>query len=276
MRSLSFPTLAICLLALLVASPARGDASTTKARQLYEDGVTNYNLSHFDEALTAFEMAYRIRRDPAFLFNIAQCQRNLKRYEDAQRTFRAYLRESSDLPAATRAQIQQIMAEMEHAQADERAKQPSTRAEAPVERADLPAERQLAAPARSKASVPSMASPPPTAGAYRDTGRSKRLAGIIVADVGVGAVGVAIAFAVLSKQAGDAAYRPANDIYNPSQDDRQRAYRAAEIACFVVGGAAVISGTTIWLLGRKEQRRRVTASATVAPGVAYAGLSVGF
>ncbi len=101
--------------------PAYSDSGTLKAKQLYDDGVTNYNLGHYDEALEAFENGYRIRHDPAFLFNIAQCQRQLHRYEDAERSYRAYLRESPDLPEATRQQVQKLMAEMQQL-ANERAK----------------------------------------------------------------------------------------------------------------------------------------------------------
>src|SRR5437879_1811566 len=97
----AFAILGAIALVMVSAAPAYSDANTAKAKQLFDDGVTNYNLSHFEEALTAFEAAYRLRHDPAFLFNIAQCQRNLKRYEEAQRSYRAYLRESPDLQPGT-------------------------------------------------------------------------------------------------------------------------------------------------------------------------------
>ena len=77
---------------------------------------------------------------------------------------------------------------------------------------------------------------------YRDNGRSKRLAGIITADLGVGGVALGVVFALLSKSAGDSAYRPANGIYDPAADDQQKSYRAADIVCFVVGGAMVRRG----------------------------------
>ena len=83
------------------------------------------------EAFTAFEMAYRLRHDPVFLFNIAQCQRQLHRYPDAERSYRAYLREDSDLPDSTREQAQKLIREMERAQEEERSKQPPTGVQAP-------------------------------------------------------------------------------------------------------------------------------------------------
>jgi hypothetical protein len=103
-----------------------------KARQFYEDGVTNYNLGHFTQALGAFEAGYRLRRDPSFLFNIAQCERNLNQYQDAERTYRSYLRESPSLTNAERDRIQRLIDEMEKAIQAERAKQPPTGTQAPA------------------------------------------------------------------------------------------------------------------------------------------------
>jgi tetratricopeptide (TPR) repeat protein len=106
---------------------------TQSARHLYDQGLTDYNLSHYDEALASFEKAYRIKHDPAFLFNIGQCQRQLHRYEDAERSYRAFLRESPNTPKAGREQVQKLVADMEKAVADERAKQPPTGTEPPSE-----------------------------------------------------------------------------------------------------------------------------------------------
>lgn len=124
-----------CALTVTVSarSVAHADANTAKAKQLYDDGVTNYNLGHFEDALTAFDQAYRIRHDAVFLFNIGQCQRALRRYEDAERSYRAYLRESPDLSQETREQIQKLIAEMQKAIDDERAKLPPPGTQPPKE-----------------------------------------------------------------------------------------------------------------------------------------------
>ena len=107
-----------------------------------------------------------------------------------------------------------------------------------------------------------------------DRGRSERLAGIVVADVGVGVVALGVIFAILSKQAGDSAYRPASGVYDPYADDRQTSYRNADIACFVVGGVAVAAGTTLWMLGRRKKNS--ANRATLAPTVGSAALKVSF
>lgn len=63
-----------------LSSNARAEAPAS-AKDLYTGGRVSYNLGHYDDALKQFEAAYRIKQDPAFLFNIAQCMRNLNRFE---------------------------------------------------------------------------------------------------------------------------------------------------------------------------------------------------
>lgn len=136
MRSLvRFTTAALVVMSMLLTPAVHADSNTAKAKQLYDEGVTNYNLGHYEEALTAFEMSYRIRHDAAFLFNIAQCQRQLLRYQDAERSYRAYLRESTDIPASTRDEVQKLIADMDRAVAEEKehAKQPPTGTQPPAE-----------------------------------------------------------------------------------------------------------------------------------------------
>lgn len=146
---LSMLAIVVLLTAATSTSQAQTADATAKAKQLYDDAVTNYNLGHYDEALASFEKAYRLRHDPIFLFNLGQCQRQLRRYEDAERSYRAYLRESTDVPPATRAQVEKLITEMDNAVAEERAKQPPP---GPM------------APAEAQPKVTASSTPPPQAG----------------------------------------------------------------------------------------------------------------
>jgi tetratricopeptide repeat protein len=125
----------VAIFAFLMATQARisfAQPSPGSAKELYTSGRTSYNLGHYEEALRDFEAAYRSKQDAAFLFNIAQCQRNLRRYEDAERSYRAYLRETKNVPPTTREQVQKLIAEMEHSVQEERSKQPPTGTEPPT------------------------------------------------------------------------------------------------------------------------------------------------
>jgi tetratricopeptide (TPR) repeat protein len=63
-------------------------------------GQSHYNLNEFAEALQDFKEAYRLHPDPAFLFNIAQCERQLGDFDEAIKFYRSYLRNK---PEATNA-----------------------------------------------------------------------------------------------------------------------------------------------------------------------------
>ena len=227
------------VVSIIVASGRLAHADDATAKRHFDAAAKAYNLQRFDEALTEFRAAYQERADPALLFNIAQAQRQLGQYDAAARSYRAYLHEQPDAP--NRDDVAHWITEMDEA-----------------------ARKQLAATAPPAASPPiptATATPSTGRGVDRDDGRSLRLAGAIVAGAGIAGVGLGIAFAVLSKQAGDAAYRPANDVYDPSADERQRSFRTADIVCFSVAGALVVGGGVVWLVGRQRRHERVVAGA---------------
>jgi tetratricopeptide (TPR) repeat protein len=83
------------------------------ARQAYREGTRQYELGDFKAALDAFKKAYLNYEDPAILFNLAQCQRQLGDKVEALRTYRVFLHK---VPETTeRAQIEKIIAELQAA-----------------------------------------------------------------------------------------------------------------------------------------------------------------
>ncbi len=244
---------------LAMATAARvayADANTEKARQLYDDGVTNYNLGHYGEALAAFEKAYRVRHDAAFLFNIAQCQRQLRRYDDAQRSYRAYLRETSDLPQATRDQVQKLIGEMDQAMADARANQASA---GTPPRAEVPAPPAIQQP---PAAIPAVAmSVRPS---DERAGRTKMIAGIAIAAFGIAAIGAGGGFFAVASSANNQLNHPSNGVYSQSAEDGRDTYQSLDIAAFIVGGVAVATGAAVALFGwRQRHRMTITPAASV-------------
>jgi tetratricopeptide (TPR) repeat protein len=81
------------------SSVALAGPKETAARAEYEEGTAAYNLGHFDEAAQRYEAAYKLVREPNFLFNIAQSYRMAGKLEQALPVFRGFLRESpTDAP----------------------------------------------------------------------------------------------------------------------------------------------------------------------------------
>ena len=81
----------VVLVAMLVAPSGviaqqkskKPDPEETKARALFGEAQKAYDLGQFDQALTRYTEAYKLRPLPGFLFNIAQCQRQLGNFKEA-------------------------------------------------------------------------------------------------------------------------------------------------------------------------------------------------
>ncbi len=80
---------AVALASVLLASAfARADDKAA-AREAYRSGVHHYDFGEYAEALADFKTAYQRYEDPSFLFNIAQCHRQLNQSEEAVRVYRS-------------------------------------------------------------------------------------------------------------------------------------------------------------------------------------------
>lgn len=77
-----------------------------------------YRQANFRQALAAYNKAMSYYRHPAYLFNIAQCHRNLKEYTKARFFYKLYLSEAGD--ATNRAEVERLVAAMELKIADEK------------------------------------------------------------------------------------------------------------------------------------------------------------
>jgi tetratricopeptide (TPR) repeat protein len=117
---------AIVLTSFAAPSAHADPARLREARAHYEQAVAYYNLDEYAPALAEFREAYRIKPDPSFLFNIAQCHRKLGQTDAALDYYRKYLRNLPDAP--NRADVERMVAELH---AKEAAPQPDA-APAPV------------------------------------------------------------------------------------------------------------------------------------------------
>jgi tetratricopeptide (TPR) repeat protein len=236
--------LALAAIALLVgvARPARAEDKAA-ARAAYAEGTKYYDLNNFEAALKAFEKAYWNYEEPAFLFNIAQCYRQLDRKQDAVKFYRSYLRKVPEAP--NRADVEKLIASLDEAIANE--KRAAARAEPPAN-PTAPAAPPAPAQTAPANNVVVAAKPAP---APRGS-RALRAAGIGVGVAGVAAIGLGAAFALLAKDANHQYLQPADGVYSPSADANRGTYQTAEVVTFTVGGAAIIAGTTMYLVGRRR------------------------
>jgi tetratricopeptide (TPR) repeat protein len=115
------------------------------ARAHYEQAVSHYNLDEFAPALAEFREAYRLKPDPSFLFNIAQCHRRLGENEEALDFYRKYLRSMPDAP--NRADVERTIAEL-HAREVAPEAAPATLPAAPTTGATPEPSAEVAPPGR--------------------------------------------------------------------------------------------------------------------------------
>jgi tetratricopeptide (TPR) repeat protein len=93
------------------AQAPTGDDPALEARAHAKQATTYYNLSRFRDALAEYEAAYMIRPDPALLYNVAQCHRQLGNDADALRFYKSYLRNAPDAP--NRAEVEKRIKQLE-------------------------------------------------------------------------------------------------------------------------------------------------------------------
>ncbi len=164
------PVLVAVLLAVAppVAHAANSGGETDAevlARAKFAEGNLSYDLAEFQKALDAYSEAYRLVPLPGFLFNIAQCHRQLGRPERAGFFYRRYLSLSKEEPA--NAQLvrdfitemdAQVLKEQERRLTREQTARDRARAEALRAQTEVIAARRVQ-PKDGKKGVPSGALP---------------------------------------------------------------------------------------------------------------------
>jgi tetratricopeptide (TPR) repeat protein len=106
------------LLAPLPSAQAGKDKESDKSRvkkeqakQFYEDGMVQYDLRKFEDAIESFEKAYKAFPNAAFLFNLAQAHRMAGHTADAIGFYNNYLRRMPDAGNVT--DVKKFIAELE-------------------------------------------------------------------------------------------------------------------------------------------------------------------
>jgi hypothetical protein len=279
------------LLALSAGAALADDSGS--AREHYVKGTRAYDLGLFDEAIAEYMAAYKIKDDPAFLFNLGQAHRLANHPAEALRFYRTYLAKVPDAP--NRAEVEAKMAEMNRRV--EQQKQPPakpvpnmapaepTPAAPPVEasRADAPpveASRADAPPSVAPAAAPVAITEPAPAAPTRP-GRGLRIGGIASVAGGLALVGIGIAFGVGAKQAGDDLTRldEQNDVFDPAKETAGKRDQGLAVVCVGLGAAAIVTGAVLYILGARraaESPKAFVISPSVAPDSAGASLRMVF
>ncbi len=149
----------LTLSGLAVAGKAE-DAKKAEARARFEDGSKYYNLRDYEKALTEFRTVYLLTGQPSLLLNIGQRERQLKKYEDARKSFQAYLREAN--PGEQQAlEVRKLITGVETAIKEDEEKRAADAALRAAAEQPKPPPRQEATPPPAIVAEVAVSSPPP-------------------------------------------------------------------------------------------------------------------
>lgn len=226
------------------AQPADADADRrTRARAHANAGIAAHNRGAYDEAIALYEKAYAELPHPALFFNMAQAHRLAGRRDQALALYRRYLAEAPDgeLGGQARTWIDALEREA------------GVRAPAPAAPAGGDPQQAVAAPAAVAAGAPD------------DRGRGLRLGAYGAGAASLIAFGVGTVYGVKARNISDELSEP-NVVY---REARFQDGESAETSMFVwygVGGALLVGGVVLYLLGRPGDEAPATALVpTVGP-----------
>ena len=94
--------------------PPLAESLTGMAKAEYEAGRVLYADGDYANAILKFQRAYELSKDPRLLWNVAVCEKNLRRYSRMLSTIRRYEQEAADmLTEAEREQAREIIKTVE-------------------------------------------------------------------------------------------------------------------------------------------------------------------
>lgn len=252
--------LALALGAGPVSAQTRPDPNEERAKELYQNGALLYEEGRYEDAIIAWQEAYRLSEKAQLLYNIANAQERIGRYQDALDTlsrYRAYA--AADEREALDRRIRNLERRL-----DESTATPATPA-------------TTTTPTPTPVATPAPVSPPPTAPA--EDKRGVRVLPIALYGVGAVGLGVGGVFALSARgaraEANELCVDAAGGLLCPDSaaDALARDARSSTLADigFGVGAAGVLGGTLTLLLGGGTQ-----ASVSSLPGGAAFSLSGSF
>jgi tetratricopeptide (TPR) repeat protein len=258
-------SLILALLAFAGPALAQGTVEERRARELYDNGAILYEEGRYEDAIQAWEEAYRISKRPLLLFNIANAQERIGQYRlalDSLNRYRAFA------PADERDVLDRRMRNIERRLKEQEAEDEARR----VEEEQAAAEQQEQAAADKQLVVvqktPAARGPRPLLG----VGIGLLGGGLAGAGAGAGLSGAALSarqeIEALCRDAAGTRYCPQS--VEPLEADEAQYSLAGDIA-LIAGGAVAGTGLILMIV---DSVTGGTTPVTVVPtpgGVAVAG-----
>jgi hypothetical protein len=257
---------------LALASPAFAGGKGAAAKSQEKAARAACLMGDYQKGTKILVDLYIETGNPVHLFNQGRCYEQNHRWEQALDRFHEYLRKEPNLEEGPRAYVEKHIAECE-SHLPKAAPAPPPSPVTPVQPpppAPTPApEPEAEKPSLGAASV----SPTPPARA-NDSGSTLRILGIVTAALGVASLGYGT-YEYFRRESLIEDLRKKGDQYSDDQySDKQGQIDASKtrgLIGFGVGAAALVAGTTMYLLGRPSassgtEHATVTLVPSIGPG----------
>jgi tetratricopeptide (TPR) repeat protein len=222
---------------------AEADPDAEIAQRHFVRGSQYYAAMDYPHALEEFEAARNVKPLPAFDFNIARCYDRMERFSEARAAYQRYL--SSSPPPDDAGEVQRRIEVLD---------------------ARIAAATSPSAASAAVSPAPAAVAPQP-APAQTSSRSGAKIAGVVIAALGVAALATGIAFAIEAQQASDdmsALDRAMPKVmFDPQRDQAGKTDQLAAEVLLSIGAAAAVAGTVVALVGwRAERRHRVQVQAS--------------
>jgi hypothetical protein len=246
------------LASLVAATPAWGRSSRTNYRKARDEAAKKACL--VGDVATGIEIlaeSYVETRDPVHIHNQGRCYQQNGQPEKAISRFEEYLRKATDLSADDRAVVERYIAECQaklgHTAAPGGSPQPAqTETTPPPVELVRPAPPPPQPPIETVQRQPAGAVVPQPAPVTGSPGRGMRIGGVAIAGVGVVGLGLGVAFNIMERNLHQKmATDPSKN--NKTNENARVSYQTISIVGYAAGGVALVTGVTMYLIGKRKE-----------------------
>jgi hypothetical protein len=200
--------------------------------------------------------------ETTFIYNQGRCYEQNHQWAAAIDRFREYLRKTRGAGPDVTAETEKHIAECKGLLDEEQARNQLPPSPSPP--TPMPAPPVLADPPTAHQQTSASITNPPAP--VVESGSSLRTTGIVVGSIGLATLAAAIALNV-----------QANHLAHDGDESGQKSYQSGSLACYGVGGAAVVAGVVLYFVGHKSVDARPTGVAllptwtSAGPAIAITG-----
>jgi hypothetical protein len=239
------PTLAAILLLGAFAGRAEAAKKSTGREALEKSARKACMMGNYQKGTEILSDLFIETKDITYVYNQARCLEQNHRWEEALDRFLEYQRKTPGVDEREKSEVEQHVAECKSHLKEQAAIAPPPIVPAsprPVAEPAAPAVVQVAAPA----STPE-----------RARGMGLRVSGITVGVVGLGAIATGVILAAKTRTLTD----ELNKTYNRDKAATRDSYETWGWVSYGVGAAALVTGTTLCILGWRSGKSEPQASA---------------